>query len=81
MIILANSAWTHESHHDRIFLPEISRAQPRHQRTSSFFDPSLPQTPSFPDARYTDAEHTVCLSPDWSLLLAEREDLAALSPF
>ena len=36
---------------NRILLPEISRAEKRHPRTSCSFRPSLPHAPSLPNAR------------------------------
>ena len=48
MNILANDARTHEALRNRILLPEIPRAEERHQRTSSSFRPSLPPYPLTP---------------------------------
>jgi hypothetical protein len=46
--MLATVAATHESRRNRILLLEISRAEQRHQRTSSSFLPSLPPDPLTP---------------------------------
>ena len=48
VIILANNACAHETLRNRILLPKISRAEQRHQRTSSSFRPSLPPYPLTP---------------------------------
>jgi hypothetical protein len=48
VIILANNARTHETLRNRIFLPEISRAEQRRQLASSSFRPSLPPDPLTP---------------------------------
>ena len=49
--ILANNNRAHETLRNPILLPEIPREEERRQLASSSFRPSLPQTPSLPDAR------------------------------
>ena len=48
VIIVANNDRAHETLRNRILLPEIPRAEERHQRTSSSFRPSLPPYPLTP---------------------------------
>jgi hypothetical protein len=53
MTILGNNDRAHETLRNRILLPEIPRAEERHQRTSSSFRPSLPPYPHTPSHPHT----------------------------